>query len=186
LLRQGLVHVAGVHLTTATGETANDQTVRSSLGAGHHLIHQMRWESGIAVVADRKVRSVRALLRSDARWVNREEGSAARQTFDRLLGDMRRPSGYHQVVRDHRAVAEAISNGWADAGICIRPAATEARVGFVSLQEEAYELCVTDASLDDPRLIALNATRRSKRYRQLVGEVPGCASAGTGEQRAVS
>lgn len=186
LLHRGLVHVAGVHLTDPRGETANDRVVRSRLGTGHHLIHQMRWEAGIAVVAKQKVRSVRALLRSDIRWVNREEGSAARQAFDRLLGGMRKPRGYQQVVRDHRAVADAISNGWADAGMCIRPAATEARVGFIALQREAYELCVAESMLDDPRLVALNATLRSKRYRQLVGEVPGCASDDTGQQRPVA
>lgn len=186
LLHGGLVHVAGVHLTSRGGESANDQAVSARLGAGHVLIHQLRWDAGIAVGSGRSERTLRALLRANVRWVNREEGSAARDTFDRLLGRAERPKGYQQIARGHRAIAEAVSSGWAEAGICIRPAAAEARLGFITLNREAYELCVAEKSLDDPRFVALAATLRSRRYRQLVADVPGCESTESGEQRVVA
>jgi molybdate-binding protein/transcriptional regulator with XRE-family HTH domain len=186
LLRQGLVHVAGVHVTDADGRSTNDAVVRARLGSGSRLLHQVRWESGVAVGTDRRERSVAALLRAKVRWVNREEGSAARQTFDTLLASHRHPAGYDHVVGDHRAVATTVSSGWAEAGVCVRPAAAEAHVSFIPVQQEAYELCVRDAVMDDPRVSALLGTLRSTAYRQFLADVPGCSSAHTGDVRAVA
>ncbi len=186
LLRQGLVHAAGLHVTDAAGRSTNDRVVRTTLGAGHRLIHQVQWDSGIAVIAERRERSASALLRANVRWVNREEGSAARHTFDTLLASRRRPAGYEHVVRDHRAVATTVASGWAEAGVCVRPAAAEARLSFISVQQEAYELCVADSQTDDPRIAALIATLQSKNYRRLVADVPGCESAHTGDVRSVA
>jgi molybdate-binding protein/DNA-binding XRE family transcriptional regulator len=185
LLRQGLVHVAGVHFTDARGLSTNDRAVRA-LGPGHRLIHQVRWDTGIATVAHRRERTPAALLRANLRWVNREEGSAARQAFDTLLASRRRPTGYEHVVRDHRAVAATVSSGWADAGVCVRPAAAEAHLGFIPLHRESYELCVADAQMEDPRIAALMTTLQSKSYRQLIADVPGCESGHTGDVRSVA
>ncbi|HUF46805.1 MAG TPA: substrate-binding domain-containing protein [Vicinamibacterales bacterium] len=186
LLRQGLVHVAGLHVTDADGRSTNADVVRARIGPGHRLLHQVRWESGIAVGSDRRERSVAALLRAKVRWVNREEGSAARQTFDTLLASHRRPAGYDHVVGDLRAVATTVSSGWAEAGVCVRPAAAAAHVSFIPVHQEAYELCVRDAVMDDRRVSALLTTLRSTTYRQFLADVPGCSSAHTGDVRAVA
>lgn len=185
LLQRGLVHVAGVHLSNPDDSSANDQMVRTRLGSGYALLHQVRWDAGVAVASQRRERTARALLTATTRWVNREEGSAARHAFDRLLGTRRRPAGYECVVRDHRAVAATITSGWAEAGLCIRPAAAEANLRFIPIQSEAYELCVPELLLDDPRVAALTATLRSQRYRQWLSETPGCVSRHTSEQRVV-
>jgi molybdate-binding protein/transcriptional regulator with XRE-family HTH domain len=185
LLRQGLVHAAGVHFTDASGASGNDRAVRAVAGAGHRLVHQVRWDTGIAV-GRRRERTPAALLRANLRWVNREEGSAARQAFDTLLATRRRPAGYAHVVRDHRAVAATVSSGWAEAGVCVRPAAAEVQLGFIPLHRESYELCVADAQIEDPRITALMTTLQSKSYRQLIADVPGCDSSQTGDVRSVA
>ena len=185
LLKQRVVHVAGVHWTNDGDAGANDRLVKARLGTGYALLHQVRWDAGIAVGAHRPEHHVRDLLRANVRWVNREEGSAARRALDRLLGRRRRPDGYSQEVRDHRAVASAVSHGWADAGICMRAVAAEAHLGFLRLHGEAYELCVAESMLDDPRIVALSATLRSQRYRQWIGDVPGCMARDTSMQRLV-
>jgi putative molybdopterin biosynthesis protein len=186
LLRQGLVHAAGLHVSDPHGRSANERVVRASLGAGYRLIHQVRWESGIAITGRRRERSAAALLRANLRWVNREEGSAARQTFDTLLASRRRPAGYDHVVRDHRAVAATVASGWAEAGICVRPTAADAGLSFVPVQTEAYELCVADASMDDPRVAALVETLQSSACRRLMGDLPGCRADHTGDVRRVA
>jgi putative molybdopterin biosynthesis protein len=134
----------------------------------------------------RKEQNVPALLRAKVRWVNREEGSAARRSLDVLLASRPRPSGYRHVVHDHRSVATIVSSGWAEAGICVKPAAAEARVRFMSLQREAYELCVPDRLFGDPRIDALVATLQSRTYRELIADVPGCVSRKTGSVRRVA
>lgn len=187
LLAQGLVHVAGLHVTDAGGRSTNAAVVRARLGREYRLLHQVRWDSGVAVSADRRERSAAALVRAGVRWVNRESGSAARDTFDALLGSRRaRPAGYDHVVRDHRAVAATVSSGWAEAGVCVRPAAAEAHLAFIALHRESYDLCVPDSLIDDPRVVALIATLRSASYRRLLADVPGCQSAHTGDLRSVA
>ena len=186
LLRRGLIHVAGVHYTDSNGRLSNDDTVRRTLGPGYKLIHQLRWDAGIAIGASRRERTARALLQARVRWVNREEGSAARSVFDALLATRRRPEGYEHVVRDHRAVAATVSSGWAEAGLCVKPAAADARLGFIPLQQEAYELCVATPVLDDPRVQALVAVLQSSIYRQWLSDVPGCSSRDTGDLRTVA
>ncbi len=186
LLRRGLVHAAGLHYTDADGHSANDDVVRATLGSGYRLVHQLRWDAGIAVWPQRRERTPRALLRAGVRWVNREEGSAARRVFDTLLAARRRPDGYDRVVGDHRAVAATVSSGWAEAGLCVKPAAEEARLGFIPLQQEAYELCVAEARLDDPRIRALIAVLHSSTYRQWIADVPGCHTRETGDLRTVA
>ena len=186
LLRRGLVHVAGVHCTDGAGRSSNDDTVRTTLGAGYNLVHQLRWDAGIAVWPQRREKTASALLRARVRWVNREEGSAARSVFDALLATRRRPAGYEHVVRDHRAVAATVSSGWAEAGLCVKPAAAEARLGFIPLQQEAYELCMARSLLDDPRMQAVMAVLRSSTYRQWLSDVPGCSARNTGDVRTVA
>ena len=186
LLRQGLVHAAGLHWTDPEGRSTNDRSVKSGLGTGYRLLHQVRWDTGIVVVNGRTERSAAALLRSNVRWVNREEGSAARQVLDALLVSRRRPEGYTHIVGDHRAVAATVSSGWAEAGICVKPAAVEAGLRFIPLHQEAYELCVADAQLDDPRIAALVATLQSVAYRQLIADIPGCIAREAGNVRLVA
>jgi molybdate-binding protein len=175
-----------VHCTDAEGHTTNDAVVRATLGAGHRLVHQLRWEAGIAVAPGRRERTPRALLRAGVRWVNREEGSAARRVFDILLASRRRPDGYDHVVSDHRSVAATVSSGWAEAGPCVRPVAADARLGFLPLQQEAYELCIAESLLDDPRVRALIAALQSSAYRRWLDEVPGCDAGDTGDLRSVA
>jgi molybdate-binding protein len=186
LLKRGLVHVAGMHFTAGAHGGANDQAVLAALGHGHTLIHQVGWQAGIAVGPSRHERSTRSLLQANVRWVNREQGSAARMTFDRLLGHRQKPSGYEHVVHDHRAVAATVSSGWAEAGMCVSPAAAEAHLGFIAVQTEAYEICAPNDLISDFRVESLIATLQSLRYRQLIRDVPGCAAEQTGEMRAVA
>ena len=186
LLGRGLVHVAGLHLTDPDGRTTNDAVVRSTLGPGYRLIHQLRWDAGIAVFPQRRERTPRALLRAGLRWVNREEGSAARRAFDVLLASGRRPAGYEHVVRDHRAVATTVASGWAEAGVCVRPAAAEAQLAFIHLHQEAYELCIPDRHMDDARIRALVTVLQSSAYRQWLADVPGCTSREAGDLRSVA
>lgn len=186
LLRLGLVHAAGLHMTDPDGHSLNDSVVRRAVGRGHRLVHQLRWESGVALAGDRRERTPAALVRAKLRWVNREEGSAARLAFDALLGSRPRPAGYEHVVHDHRAVAATVSSGWAEAGVCVRPAAFEAHLAFVSLHQEPYELCVADAQFDDPRVAALVSTMQSAAFRRVLADVPGCVTDETGDVRTVA
>jgi molybdate-binding protein/DNA-binding XRE family transcriptional regulator len=184
LLGQGLIHAAGVHLSRADQPDGNARVVRNDLGLGYRLLRVARWEEGIAFAPGRGLRSVRAAVRSDLRWIGREDGSGAKQCLDELLGSRRAVP--RCVASDHRGVAEAVRSGWADAGVCLRLVSEEAGLDFLGVREEAYDLCFPARWEGDLRIQALLDVVRSSRYRRALGELPGYDSAETGESDHVS
>lgn len=177
LLRQGLVHLAGLHLSTADAPDRNEQLARETLGAGCRLVRLARWQEGIAIAPSTRLRSVRAVSRAKLTWVGREAGSGARQCLDRLLENRPAP---RRIARNHRGVTEAIASGWADAGVCVQLASAEAGLDFLPVQEEAYDVCYPISLAEDRRIKAFLGVVRSPAYRRLLGELPGYDTTETG------
>ena len=184
LLGQGLVHAAGVHLNRADEPGGNGMVVRGKLGTGYSLLRIARWEEGIALAPECGVRSIRAAVHSDLRWIGREEGSGARQCLDELLGSRR--TAPRCLASNHRGVAEAVRSGWADAGVCLRLVSEEAGLDFFGVREEAYDLCFPTRLAGDQRIQALQEIVRSPLYRKALGELPGYDSTETGQLQQVT
>lgn len=187
LLRQGLVHAAGLHWSEpgrGRGGDANASMVARELGSGFRLIHVARWEEGIALEPAIRARSAAAVARAKLRWIAREEGSGARAVLDRLLGKHKRR--FRHVARDHRAVALAIRSGYAQAGIAVRLAAEEAGVDFLPLQQEDYELCCHDEPGSAEPLASLRRALKRSGLRRLTSDLPGHDATRMGEERAVA
>lgn len=178
LLKQGLVHVAGVHLAAAESAEGNAAPVSQILAQPARLLRVAAWDEGIAVGSAVSAKSVRGLLGERATWIGREPGSGARQCLDEVLEDRTAP---RRLARDHRGVAEAIRAGWADAGVCLKLVAEEAGLRFLPIRTEGYDLCFTQAGKDDPRVQALVRVVQSNEYRRLLGELPGYDSRRAGE-----
>lgn len=183
LLRDGKVHLAGLHLSTSDDTQRNSQIVRETLGSEYHLLRVAEWQEGIAAASSSQIKSVRTAVRSKLRWVGREPGSGARQCLDHLLGNR---SALSHLARNHRGVVEAVSSGWADAGVCVQLASAEAGLIFLPVQEEAYDLCIPNMFLDDPRAQALLKVVRSANYRQMLANLPGYSTAQTGDLASVN
>jgi molybdate-binding protein/DNA-binding XRE family transcriptional regulator len=184
LVGRGLVHVAGVHLSPASEPGGNARVVSEKLGAGYCLLRVARWEEGVALSPACRVRSIRSAVRSKLRWIGREEGSGARQCLDELLGSKQQAPSC--LASHHRAVAEAVRSGWAEAGVCLRLASEEAGLTFFGLREEAYDLCFPIRLAGDHRIQALQETVRSPLYRKALSELPGYDSSETGELQQVT
>jgi molybdate-binding protein len=178
LLSQGLIHVAGIHLSSVKERGGNRAAVRTRLQQDFCLLRIADWQEGVTLDPKTHVRSVGAALRSKLVWVGREPGSGARQCLDELSGSRLRP---RRNAQDHRGVAEAVRCGWAEAGVCLRLASEEAGLDFLPVREEAYDLSFTAASESDPRIAALVRVVRSPAYRQLMGDLPGYDVRQTGE-----
>ena len=178
LVRKRLVHVAGLHRSTAEQPNRNAETVRAQLGDGYRLLRAAEWEEGIALSRDEQTRSLDALVRCSRRWAAREPGSAARECLDELLGKSRF-SG--RQVDGHAAVAEAVHAGWAEAGICVRLCAEEAGLNFLSVRKETLDFCFPTTMQHDPRIQALVRLLHTRAYRRLVSDLPGYDGSQTGE-----
>jgi molybdate-binding protein/DNA-binding XRE family transcriptional regulator len=195
LLARGLVHAAGVHLARSDEADGNADPVRTCLGAepgrddAYHLLRIADWEEGIALGPKLRLRTIRDAVRAKLRWVVRESGSGAQQCLDELIGGPnsrrwprtpRRPRAH-----DHRGVAEAIRGDGADAGICLRLASEEAGLAFLSVRQEAYELCIPDRLLDDSLGSALLRVVQSAAYRRLLADLPGYDSSRAGDMQRI-
>ena len=139
-------------------------------------------DAGVALDPAQKAASVGEVLASNLRWVGREEGSAARQCLDLILGSGEKPTGYHHTARDHHGVSETIRTGWAQAGICVRLPAQERGLRFLKVREESYDLCYR-ADLESTLPIrSLLEVLRSRSYRNDLQQLPGYETAGAGEK----
>lgn len=181
LLRQGLVHVAGIHLQDASAPTGNAQAVREVLGSGYTLLRLTRWQEGLALAPNLGIRTIKEAVSAKLRWVAREKGSGARHCLDAIFRGRRHvPGGFEHVASDHTGVVETIRTGWAQAGVCIRLCAVEAELGFLVAREEDYDLCYRTELQNDPRIQALFNAVRSLAFRGAIGELPGYDSRQTG------
>jgi molybdate-binding protein/DNA-binding XRE family transcriptional regulator len=178
LLRQKLVHVAGLHYSTEEAPERNAETVRTEIGGKCQLLRVAKWESGIALATDNHSRSAESVARRPLRWAARESGSAARECLDGLLGN-RHFTG--REVNGHAAVAEAVRAGWAEAGVCVRFSADEARLNFLPVRTETLDLCFPVALQHDPRIQALVRLLQARACRRLISELPGYDARETGE-----
>jgi molybdate-binding protein len=89
------------------------------------------------------------------------------------------------LASDHRGVAEAVGQGWADPGVCLRLVSEEAGLNFLSVRQENYDLCVPEGSVGDHRIQALLQALHSPSYREAVADLPGYDSKRTGEPNRV-
>jgi molybdate-binding protein/DNA-binding XRE family transcriptional regulator len=183
LLRQKLVHVAGLHYSTEDAPERNAETARTQFASDCRLLRVAKWESGIALAADNRSRSAESVARRPLRWAARESGSAARECLDELLGS-RRFSG--RKVSGHAAVAEAVHAGWAEAGVCVRFSAAEAGLNFLPVRKETLDLCFPTAFQHDRRLQALVRLLRGRACRRLISDLPGYDARHTGETTTVN
>jgi len=177
MLKNGLVHLAGMHLSTPVQPQRNSEVVLQTLGSGYEMVRIAHWQEGIAISPTEKIKSVSAAKKARLTWIGREPGSGARQCLDRLLDNRSEP---RHIARNHRGVAEAVQSGWADAGICVQLASAEAGLDFLPVQSEAYDACFPAAMRDDRRIKAFLNVIRSPAYRKLLSELPGYDSSETG------
>ncbi len=185
MLAQGRVHVAGVHLSTADGnDDANTSAARGLADEPMCLLRLARWEAGLALAPGVSARTVSAVLQtSRLSWIGREPGSGARQCLDQLRPNQPSP---RRLAHDHRGVAEAIRQGWAEVGVCLRLTSEEAGLRFLGVRVENYDLCFPKRAEADPRIQALIRVIRSPRYRRLIGDLPGYDTAESGDLASVS
>lgn len=183
LLADGLIHAAGIHLCAASDSGGNRRAAAKVVDGDFHLVRIADWEEGLALSPGLAKLGSSDILKADLSWVAREQGSGARQVLDEIHEGSFTPT---LTAHNHAAVAQAIHNGFAQAGVSLRLVCAEEKLDFISIRKEAYEFCILDSALDDPRVAALIDVIRSASYRHVLAELPGYACDKTGEITAVS
>jgi molybdate-binding protein/DNA-binding XRE family transcriptional regulator len=170
LLKEGLVHAAGLHLADTTNPEINSEVAGEVLDFPFTMLRMATWEAGVTLAPELGVTTVSGALPPKVRWIGREPGSGARQVQDQVLENAPVPT---VTARGHKEVAEAVRSGWADAGISLRMVSEEAGLDFIKVREEVYDICIPLSQTDDPRVLALIDLVRSPSLRNMLGQLPG-------------
>ena len=145
-LRQGLCQVSGAHLLDESGEYNAPFVRRFFPDRDVELITLAHRTQGLVVAPGnpKSIRRLEDLSRPEVRFINRNAGSGTRLWLE---GELKRRHqspesirGFEHAVTTHTEVAALIRAGRADVGIGLQAAAHEARLDFLPLFEERYDL----------------------------------------------
>lgn len=126
---------------------------------------------------------------ADGTFVNRQKGAGTRLLFDSELQkrgiDPMDIQGYTREVTTHLAVALAVKNGEADAGMGVYSAAKALSLRFVPVAQEQYEIALRAAHRNDSRVLALIETIKSPEFRAVLDRLGGYDTKNTGTLRTI-
>lgn len=187
-LAEGKADLAGCHLWDEESDTYNLPFVRRLLpGKRVALVTLAHRRLGLIVASGNplQIGGLPDLARPGLRFVNRQSGSGTRVWLDSRLKQVsvRTDSiqGYADEKITHSAVAQAVAEDLADAGIGLEAAALSFGLEFVFLTHERYDLAVPETCLQQPALQALLAWLRSPATRQEIEQLGGYGTGQTGE-----
>jgi molybdate transport repressor ModE-like protein len=179
-LARGQCDLAGFHVPDAAQRGPLLDQYRPWLKTrALRLLHFATRQQGLMVAAGNPLRITRLadLVRTRARFVNRQPGSGTRLFFDHLLAVHKlRPAqirGYQQEEFTHAAVAATIASGMADAGFGIEAAARQHKIDFVPIASERYFLAARAATWARPGPAALLAALHDGLLGKAVKDLPG-------------
>jgi molybdate-binding protein/DNA-binding XRE family transcriptional regulator len=187
-LARGEAHIAGMHvLDDASGEYNLPFVRRQFAGRRVLVVTAAHWVQGLIVAPGNPLGIAGAadLARPGLTVVNREPGSGSRALLDHALRDAgitpATVHGYDRIAASHRAVAEIVAAGLADAGPGIQAAAAALGLGFVPLAHERVDLVIPAEHRDTPPVQALLDTLTSPAFRAEIDALPGYDISRTGQ-----
>ena len=186
-LRRGECDVAGFHVPEGPLGELMRRRYREGLPHGQYrLVSFVARTQGLIVRAGnpKGIREIGDLCRPDVRMANRQRGSGTRALLEFLLTragiDRAKLHGYDREETTHAAVAALIAGNQADAGLGVRAAAEQYRLGFVRVLSERYFLACRAEDIDAPAITTLLRLLKSAPFRAMVAALPGYAAPDAG------
>lgn len=180
-LKQGHVHIAGLHIHDPSSRMSNIPFLKQQLRVRDYtLVRFATWEQGLIVKRGnpKRIRDIGDLANRGVRMVNREPGAGARLLCDgalkRLGIQASRIRGYDHIQVSHLHVARVIAEGHADVGVGVRSSALLFGLDFVPLQEEHYDLVIPNSLLKEhPTIQDFLDTLSSRSFRMEIDALGG-------------
>lgn len=189
-LLRGEVMAAAIHYHAADSDDANPRLIRHLPGLHDGvLIAFARREQGLLVAPGnpRGLSSLEDALGQGARFAMRQKGAGAQMLLDVMLERLGVKAGEVKQLAAPRLtgpdLANAIAHGEADCGVATRSAAKAARLDFVPLLFEHFDLALRQADYFRPPMQALVKTLRSESFRQQAQALAGYDVSEAGEVR---
>lgn len=180
-IKRGEADVAGTHLLDPETGQYNVHMLRKMGLVGEAEIYRGYVRTMGLVVQKgnpKRIKGLEDILREDVIFVNRVKGSGARTFLDVKLSEMgvREPEkairGYSYEVKTHTAVASAVAQGRADAGIAIGYVAKIYGLDFIPLADELFDFAVRRDRLEKRGVQLFLKTLRSQSFREKLKELP--------------
>jgi molybdate-binding protein/DNA-binding transcriptional regulator YhcF (GntR family) len=191
-LMHGEALLAGAHiLDEASGEYNLPILRRLFVGQPLRLVTLAEREQGLIVARGNPlgIAGLADLVRPDVRFSNRQMGSGTRTLLDyhllRAGLDPHNIVGYETAAPTHMAVAAAVAEGRAGAGLGLVAAARAFGLGFIPLARERYDLVVPEAVRDATQVKLLLNILAQPEFCAMVRELGGYDTSHTGEERQV-
>ena len=192
-LAQGNAEVAGTHLWDEATNSYNRPFVRRLLpGRRLALLTLAHRSLGLILPPGnpQKIEQLGDLAQVDLRLANRQAGSGTRVWLDAHLKALEiepvSVSGYEREELTHLAVARAVADGEATAGLGIHAAAAAYGLAFIPLSKERYELVIPAEIWESPSIQALVDVVRSPQLGETITTLGGYDTSETGRERWVS
>ncbi len=184
---RGEADVAGIHLIDEETGEYNEPFIRKYGEGKVRLIAGYMREQGIILPKGnpRGVRGFEDLIRLKLRVVNRNKGAGTRFLFDKLLKEYavrngvsfeelaKSIPGYYHEAKTHTAVAAAVAQGRAEAGIGIRAAAEMYGLDFIPLAWERYDFAIPLSKLSKDSVRVFISILKDEEFKRRLSSIPG-------------
>jgi molybdate-binding protein len=188
LLKRGLIHIAGTHLSTDASTSGGARADRVFAGGSFAVLSFALWEEGLVVAPGnpKSIHSPADLVREEVSIANREAGAGCRTLLDSLLQRLGIQSsqvrGYDRIAPGHLPAARLVQAGLADCCISTRAAARFFGLDFVPLVTKRYDLVVRKSSLKLPQMEILLETLGRTPFRRSIEAIAGYDMKTAGER----
>jgi molybdate-binding protein/DNA-binding transcriptional regulator YhcF (GntR family) len=191
-LSEGKADLAGSHLWDEESDSYNAPFVRRLLpGRRVALLTLAHRRLGLITTPGNRegLASLADLARPGLRFVNRQRGAGTRVWLDanlRRLGIVGTEiAGYGDEELTHSAVASAIAEGRADAGLGVEVAALAYGLGFVPFKKERYDLVIPADTWEAAPVQALAEWLGTAEGKAAIADLGGYDTGETGRVRHV-
>jgi molybdate-binding protein/DNA-binding XRE family transcriptional regulator len=179
-LREGRVHVAGLHLREPGSAEHNVPIVQRLFPKGGvRVVTFAGWEEGLITKQGnpKGIRSIADLGHKGVTLFNREKGSGSRALLDSGLVKAgiwaKSIAGYERIATGHLPVAYEIARGAADCCVATRSAARCFGLNFVPLAAERFDLVMTEATFESGAGSALMELLNGSALRRKLQTIAG-------------
>lgn len=186
-LAQGACDLSGVHIPRGALRAQAIKACRDWLDPREdRVISFVTREMGLMVKKGNplKIGSLKDLVATKARFVNRDHDSGTRTLFDQLLAldriDAAKINGAQQMEFTHAAVAAYVASGMADAAFGVEAAARQFGLDFVRLLTEDYFFVCKRAFLDTEPMRRVLDIMKGRAFCDAIAQLPGYVAARPG------
>jgi len=185
-LKRGECHIAPIHLLDEESGNYNIPYIKKIFsGSSMCLIKGVGRIQGLIVKKGNPLglSSIADLI--NCRYINRQRGSGTRLFMDFKLKEAginpEQIPGYEREAVTHMAVAAAVQNDDADAGMGISSAATALDLDFIPLGNEQYDFALYPRFIELPQFKLFLETLKSPDFRRRLEALGGYTAEHCGE-----